>query len=76
MVDPAFFLHHTQVDRLWWLWQQADLPNRQNDFAGAAPGGGSASLTDILPMYMSGFAADRHVADFMSTVSDDLCYTY
>ncbi|TKA52283.1 hypothetical protein B0A55_13183, partial [Friedmanniomyces simplex] len=20
--DPLFFLHHTQLDRLWWLWQQ------------------------------------------------------
>ena len=19
--DPLFFLHHTQLDRLWWLWQ-------------------------------------------------------
>ncbi|KAE8241654.1 hypothetical protein A4X13_0g7325 [Tilletia indica] len=20
--DPAFFLHHANVDRLWWLWQK------------------------------------------------------
>ncbi|KAK7413932.1 hypothetical protein QQX98_007200 [Neonectria punicea] len=23
--DPLFFLHHTYHDRLWWLWQQANL---------------------------------------------------
>lgn len=22
--DPLFFLHHTNLDRLWWDWQQAD----------------------------------------------------
>lgn len=20
--DPVFFLHHCNVDRLWWQWQQ------------------------------------------------------
>ncbi|MCJ1396714.1 hypothetical protein MMC18_009606 [Xylographa bjoerkii] len=22
--DPIFFLHHTQLDRLWWQWQQSN----------------------------------------------------
>ncbi|KXT05546.1 hypothetical protein AC578_3684 [Pseudocercospora eumusae] len=26
--DPVFFLHHTNLDRLWWSWQQADLSTR------------------------------------------------
>lgn len=26
--DPLFFLHHTNVDRLWWNWQQVDPDNR------------------------------------------------
>jgi tyrosinase len=30
---PIFFLHHVQLDRLWWEWQQEDLANR---FAGKA----------------------------------------
>jgi tyrosinase len=27
--DPAFWLHHGQVDRLYWIWQNLDWANRQ-----------------------------------------------
>ncbi len=27
--DPAFFLHHSQIDRVYWIWQMLDFPNRQ-----------------------------------------------
>ncbi|KAL4971058.1 tyrosinase family protein [Aspergillus stella-maris] len=26
--DPLFFLHHTNLDRLWWEWQSANLSSR------------------------------------------------
>lgn len=26
--DPLFFLHHTNLDRLWWNWQQVDPDTR------------------------------------------------
>lgn len=29
--DPLFFLHHTNLDRLWWKWQQASPENRTYD---------------------------------------------
>lgn len=32
--DPTFFLHHAYLDRLWWRWQQADLPKRLTDMGG------------------------------------------
>ena len=32
--DPLFFLHHTNLDRLWWVWQQANLTARLNDISG------------------------------------------
>ncbi|KAJ0104427.1 hypothetical protein J7T55_010891 [Diaporthe amygdali] len=28
--DPLFFLHHTNLDRLWWDWQQVDPDTRTN----------------------------------------------
>jgi tyrosinase len=73
-LDPIFFLHHTQVDRLWWLWQQVSPSNRTNDYAGNLPDGSAASLTDLMPMM--GLASDRMVSAFMSTQTTDLCYKY
>lgn len=32
--DPIFFLHHTNLDRLWWEWQKLDLPARLTDMGG------------------------------------------
>lgn len=28
--EPAFYLHHGQVDRLWAMWQGLDFENRKN----------------------------------------------
>lgn len=27
-------LHHTNLDRLWWLWQSVNLPSRLTDMTG------------------------------------------
>jgi len=27
--DPAFYLHHGQVDRVYWIWQNLDFANRK-----------------------------------------------
>ncbi|KAJ5738634.1 tyrosinase central domain protein [Penicillium malachiteum] len=32
--DPVFFLHHAQVDRMWWMWQFMDLENRRYALSG------------------------------------------
>lgn len=32
--DPLFFLHHTNLDRLWWQWQSVNLTARLNDISG------------------------------------------
>src|SRR4051794_30864747 len=31
--DPAFFLHHAMIDRVWWLWQALHL-NQAKSIAG------------------------------------------
>lgn len=79
-LDPIFFLHHGQIDRLWTLWQAAD-PARVTDFGGdktqnqwdgTVPE--RASLEDT--MRMLGLAEDVKVKDYMSTQSGKLCYRY
>jgi tyrosinase len=27
--DPVFYLHHAQIDRVYWIWQMLDFENRQ-----------------------------------------------
>jgi hypothetical protein len=73
--DPVFFLHHAQIDRLWWLWQQ-DNPRRLVEYNGYADRNSSkkASINDLLPML--GLAPDLPVSTIISTTSGLLCYRY
>ncbi|KAH6949723.1 hypothetical protein BKA56DRAFT_606813 [Ilyonectria sp. MPI-CAGE-AT-0026] len=32
--DPLFFLHHANLDKLWWDWQLANLSSRLTDVSG------------------------------------------
>ncbi|KAF7856954.1 hypothetical protein EAF04_009714 [Stromatinia cepivora] len=74
--DPIFFLHHANLDRLWWLWQQRNLTVRLSEYTGPARNGSAeeASLTNVLPMV--GFAGDTKVADVIDTSKGLLCYSY
>ncbi|KAK0657809.1 hypothetical protein B0T16DRAFT_386283 [Cercophora newfieldiana] len=74
--DPLFFLHHAQVDRLWWIWQQQDPSTRTNAYNGFREDGQgpAATLDDVLPML--GLAPDGVVRDYMDVKGGTLCYTY
>jgi tyrosinase len=74
--DPLFFLHHTQLDRLWWKWQTMDLPNRLNMYEGLAAHktARNASIEDVIPM--GGLAPDARVKDIMDVQAGILCYCY
>jgi hypothetical protein len=75
--DPVFWLHHANVDRLWWLWQSLN-PDRDNLYADGAAfhflDTGRRQVVQAtydykLPMYESTIVAD--VLD-----AKKLCYTY
>lgn len=34
-VDPSFFLHHAQIDRMWYFWQR-NLPHMEQDCSGCS----------------------------------------
>ncbi|OHW95205.1 tyrosinase central domain containing protein [Colletotrichum incanum] len=71
--DPIFYLHHAQLDRVWWLWQMRDKKNRVHDYGGAGDRG-NVSLTDTLPL--AGLEKDVTVADIMDTERGEMCYRY
>lgn len=74
--DPVFFLHHTQLDRLWWKWQQVDAQARLEDYSGKAAytSNSEASLRDPLPL--GDLAPDVRIEDIMDTESELVCYRY
>lgn len=70
-------------DRVWWIWQNQDLANRQNAIGGTitlfnTPPSRNGLLTDILDMGVVG--PTTTIASVMSTLGGSagpgLCYIY
>ena len=74
--DPIFFLHHAQIDRIWWKWQQYGPPRRHNMYTGSFKPRSKeqASLDDIVSI--RGLAPDVKVSDIVDVRSGIFCYTY
>ncbi|KAK3349047.1 hypothetical protein B0T25DRAFT_458687 [Lasiosphaeria hispida] len=77
--DPAFFLHHGQIDRIFWIWQMLDFPHRQSVFGTQTflnfPPSPDVTLDDIIDI--SPLAAPVKVRDMMNTVGGKpFCYVY
>ncbi|KAK4217500.1 tyrosinase-like protein [Rhypophila decipiens] len=78
--DPAFYLHHGQVDRVYWIWQMLDFANRKkvagtNTFFDLPPSANTTveDLIDILPLSTT----KPKIKDLMNTVGGSpLCYVY
>lgn len=81
--DPVFYLHHAQIDRVWWIWQMLSPASRvysnkavigTNTFLNTPP---SANTTrdDIIDF---GYAAGppRKIDDLLSTLDGPFCYVY
>lgn len=78
--DPMFWLHHTMVDRVWWLFQQVS-PQSQMAYGGKPDSWSSlprndsiwqngGQLTDLMPPW------NAPVSETMITEGDEYCYTY
>ncbi|PQE23424.1 hypothetical protein CJF30_00010514 [Rutstroemia sp. NJR-2017a BBW] len=77
--DPAFWLHHAMVDRVWSLWQGLDPKNR----VGMVYGTGTAfnvppspNVTVDTVIDYGVLAPPQKVGDLGSTISGPFCYTY
>ncbi|KAI8821062.1 uncharacterized protein EV422DRAFT_578414 [Fimicolochytrium jonesii] len=78
--DPIFWLHHANLDRWWYLWQQRN-PELANTFSGNrqrdAQDANDATPDDV--MIYSGIWPDLRVRDVFNTVGGAnglLCYNY
>jgi tyrosinase len=75
IADPIFFLHHGQLDRIWWAWQRKSKDHRKA-YTGPSSSisNATASLDDIIPV--KGLARDARVSEIMDTEAGVLCYQY
>ncbi|XEV03447.1 hypothetical protein FSHL1_008734 [Fusarium sambucinum] len=76
--DPIFFLHHAQINRLWWIWQQKNPKQRNTDYSGirilasGATESKPASPKDMLPML--GLGPDKQLSGMNHSVT--IAWTY
>ena len=75
-VDPLFFLHHAQLDRLWWQWQNIDPNNRLKEYTGHHFNNSTTNATVEDRLTFAGFMDDISVFEVMNTQGDMLCYHY
>jgi tyrosinase len=75
-LDPLFFLHHANLDRVWWMWQTM-LPHRLYEISGRStttPPFHNVTLDYALQMGTLGPTVP--VRDVMDIWSAPNCYTY
>lgn len=82
--DPNFWLHHSMVDRVWWMWQNQNPTTRSMVIAGntimMVPTSPLSQLTDLLHLEyvtpaglpVGGSPIYQHV----SSVAGPYCYVY
>lgn len=81
--DPAFYLHHAMIDRVWWMWQM--LSPRERQYGETALGGtntfldqppsANTTMDDYLEYgYVGG--EPLQIRDAMSTVAGPFCFVY
>ncbi|KAK2730298.1 tyrosinase central domain protein, partial [Colletotrichum kahawae] len=80
--DPLFYLHHTNLDRLWWSWQSRDLSTRLSDISGPIVLNDwtnevdrNVTLDDTVYVGTSNITT-RTVEQLMDVREELLCYTY
>ncbi|KAI3544086.1 hypothetical protein CSPX01_05841 [Colletotrichum filicis] len=80
--DPVFYLHHSMIDRVWWMWQMLSPQVRQygatalsgtNTFLDQPPSA-NTTMDDVLQYGWVG--ESLKIRDAMSTVAGPFCYVY
>jgi len=80
--DPIFFLHHANLDRLWWSWQRVNLGTRLMEISGPEliMDYSGPNVTLAFPLTVGVNGADLTVGDVMNIkgcgATGALCYDY
>ncbi|KAL0937771.1 tyrosinase central domain-containing protein [Colletotrichum truncatum] len=77
--EPVFYLHHAQIDRLYWIWQMLDFANRQGvsgtETMQNSPPSRNVTVEDTI--HLTPIGGPVKLKDLMSTVGGSpFCYVY
>jgi tyrosinase len=77
--DPVFWLHHSNVDRIFWIWQNLDLTNRLFAVGGThtvfnQPPSANTTLDEYLDMGV--LAPALTIRNVSNTMDGPFCYIY
>lgn len=85
--DPAFWSHHAQIDRVWWMWQMLDPEVRGAVNASTAVNGPLSFFNETAP-YGNGTVetlqnlgyieegVEVPLGELLSTTEGMFCYVY
>ncbi|KAG8164986.1 hypothetical protein KVR01_005261 [Diaporthe batatas] len=84
--DPAFWSHHANIDRVWWMWQMQDPDARAANVSTAVrgsltkndayePHGNGTILSEQNLGYVAGWETVP-LGELMSTTEGKFCYVY
>ena len=74
-LDPIFYLHHANLDRIWWRWQKS-APPRLFQVSGNTSISSPGNLTLDYLLQMGNLGPTVPVRDVMDIHSEPYCYTY
>jgi len=81
LTDLVFYLHHANLDRVWWSWQKKDLSRRLTDISGPIYfqdydnlQGGNVTLAFPISIGFNG--PNVTIGDTMDIRGGLLCYEY
>ena len=78
--DPLFYMHHANIDRIWWIWQNKRASNLY-DMGGVEYPNGTGTVTLDYPLKVYSFLGQTvPIRQVMDTLNQDkqglLCYHY
>lgn len=79
--DPWFWLHHAQIDRVWWIWQNMGLPRRLHEVEGTItflnePPSRNATLEDRFDLGVNDGFVGTIIGENLDTMGGRYCYVY
>ncbi|TFK21060.1 monooxygenase [Coprinopsis marcescibilis] len=75
--DPLFYLHHGNLDRIWWRWQAANLTSRLNAISGpTSPRPPSTQVTLDFLMPFTSIMQPLAVREVMDIETEPGCFQY